>query len=224
MICGGSEELSISNASIFDTLGTASIQNTSPELQPKCFDKDRSGLVIGEGAGTLILEDLEHALNRNAPIFCEIVGFATNTDGYHITSPNRTTQALCLKMALENAGLKSDQIGYINAHGTATVNGDISETQAVYDIFGGNIPISSTKSYIGHTLGACGAIESWITINMLNENWFHPTINLSNLDNECAPLDYIIKEGRQINTEYAMCNNFAFGGVNTSLIFNKWKC
>ena len=222
MICGGSEELSAPDAAIFDTLGATSCLNNTPNLTPKCFDKDRDGLVIGEGAGTLILEDLEHAVNRGAKIYCEIVGFATNADGTHITSPNSETQAQCLEMAIADAGISKEDIAYVNAHGTATPHGDISETQAVYKVFDRAIPISSTKSYIGHILGACGCVESWLTINMMNEGWFHPNVNLVNVDPECAPLDYIQGEGRKIDANYVMANNFAFGGVNTSLIFKKW--
>ena len=118
-------------------------------------------------------------------------------------------------MAIEDAGISKDQIAYVNAHGTATPHGDISETQAVYKAFGRAVPISSTKSYIGHILGACGCVESWLTINMMNEGWFHPNVNLVNVDPECAPLDYIQGEGRNIDAEYVMANNFAFGGVNT---------
>ena len=197
--------------------------NDTPEKTPKCFDKDRDGLVIGEGAGTLILEDLEHAVKRGAKIYCEVLGFATNADGTHITSPNSDTQALCLEMAIADAGVSKDDIAYVNAHGTATPHGDISESQAVYKVFNRAIPISSTKSYIGHILGACGCVESWLTINMMNEGWFHPNVNLENVDPECAPLDYITGNGREIDCDIVMANNFAFGGVNTSLIFKKWK-
>ena len=222
MICGGSEELSAPDAAIFDTLGATSCLNNTPNLTPKCFDKDRDGLVIGEGAGTLILEDLEHAVKRGAKIYCEIVGFATNADGTHITSPNSETQAQCLEMEIADAGISKEDIAYVNAHGTATPPGAISETQADYKVFNRAIPISSTKSYIGHILGACGCVESWLTINMMNEGWFHPNVNLVNVDPECAPLDYIQGEGRKIDANYVMANNFAFGGVNTSLIFKKW--
>lgn len=223
MICGGAEELSAPNAAIFDTLGQASFKNQTPEATPRCFDKDRDGLVIGEGAGTLILEDLEHAVRRGAKIFCEVAGFATNSDGFHITSPNYYTQGICMEAALANANLTTDDIAYINAHGTATYYGDISETTAVYNVFKRPVPVSSTKSYVGHLLGACGAVESWVTINMMNEGWFHPNVNLDNLDPQCAPLGYITGQGMEINCDYVMSNNFAFGGINTSLIFKKWK-
>lgn len=222
MIAGGAEELSAPDAAIFDTLGATSVMNKTPGETPKCFDKDRDGLVIGEGAGTLILEDLEHAVKRGAKIYAEIAGFATNSDGSHITSPNEETQARCLEMAIADAGISKEQIAYVNAHGTGTSHGDITETQAVYKVFNRAIPISTTKSYIGHILGACGAVEAWLTINMMNESWFHPNLNLHNVDPECGPLDYIRDEGRKIDCEYVMSNNFAFGGVNTSLIFKKW--
>ena len=128
-----------------------------------------------------------------------------------------------MQLALDSAGLKGDEIAYVNAHGTSTHHGDIAETMATARIFGRKIPISSTKSYIGHTLGACGAVEAWITVNMMNEGWFHPTLNLNTVDPECGDLDYIKGEGRKINADYVMSNNFAFAGINTSLIFKKWK-
>lgn len=222
MVAGGAEELSPPDAAIFDTLGATSILNDTPELTPKPFDKNRDGLVIGEGAGTFILEDMEHAVKRGAKIYAEVVGFGTNADGTHITSPNAETQAVALELAIKDAGISKDEIKYINAHGTATHHGDISESQAVYKVFNRAVPISTTKSYIGHTLGACGAVEAWLTINMMNEGWFHPNANLSEVDPECAPLDYIKDSVREIKTDYVMSNNFAFGGINTSLIFRKW--
>lgn len=222
MIAGGAEELCPPDAAIFDQLGSTSILNDTPDKTPKPFDKDRDGLVIGEGAGTLILEDLEHAVKRGAKIYAEIVGFGTNTDGTHITSPNSETMGICMQLALDSAGLDGSKIAYVNAHGTSTHHGDIAESTATERIFKRPIPISSTKSYIGHTLGACGAVEAWLTINMMNEGWFHPTLNLQNVDEECGKLDYIIGEGRKIDAEYVMSNNFAFAGINTSLIFKKW--
>jgi 3-oxoacyl-[acyl-carrier-protein] synthase II len=221
MLAGGAEELSPPDAAIFDTLGSTSILNSTPELAPKPFDKDRDGLVIGEGAGTVILEDMEHAVKRGAKMYAEIVGFGTNADGTHITNPNSETMAVALELACADAGVPKEKIAYVNAHGTSTHAGDIAETQATYKVFNRAIPISSTKSYIGHTLGACGCVEAWLTVNMMNEGWFHPTVNLVNVDPECGPLDYIKGEGREIKTEYVMSNNFAFGGINTSLIFKK---
>jgi 3-oxoacyl-[acyl-carrier-protein] synthase II len=221
MIAGGAEELNPVNAAIFDTLFTASTKNDTPELTPNAFDIKRDGLVVGEGAGTLILEEYEHARNRGAKIYAEIVGFGTNTDGTHITQPNRITQKRALELAFEDAGINPDKIGYINVHGTATGAGDIAESWATHDIFKRPVPVSTLKNYIGHTLGACGAIEAWLSIKMMNEGWFAPNINLTEIDPQMAPLDYITGDGREIDTEYVMTNNFAFGGINTSLIFKK---
>ncbi len=219
MIAGGSDELHPTQIAIFDTLYATSQKNSTPNLTPSPFDAERDGLVIGEGAGTLILEEYEHAKKRGANIIAEIIGFGTNTDGNHITTPNRPTVARVMELSLENAKLSPDKIGYINAHGTGTIQGDMTESNATYDVFKRAVPISSLKSYTGHTLGACGAIEAILTIEMMNKKWFHPTLNLNNVDENCAPLDYITVEGREIDTNYVMSNNFAFGGINTSLIF-----
>lgn len=221
MIAGGAEEFCPIDTACFDTLFSTSTKNDTPELTPSAYDKDRDGLVVGEGAGTLILEEYEHAKARGAKIYAEIAGFGTTTDGVHITSPNRATIAGALENALADANLSADEIGYVNTHGTATVAGDICESGATYDVFKRAVPVSTTKNYTGHTLGACGAIEAWLTINMMRENWFHPNINLVNADPECAPLDYITGNGREIKTDYVMSNNFAFGGINTSLIFKR---
>lgn len=221
MIAGGAEEFCPIDTACFDTLFSTSTKNDTPELTPSAYDKDRDGLVVGEGAGTLILEEYEHAKARGAKIYAEIAGFGTTTDGVHITSPNRATIAGALENALADANLSADEIGYVNTHGTATVAGDICESDATYDVFKRAVPVSTTKNYTGHTLGACGAIEAWLTINMMRENWFHPNINLVNADPECAPLDYITGNGREIKTDYVMSNNFAFGGINTSLIFKR---
>lgn len=221
MIAGGAEELHASHIAIFDTLYATSLKNSTPKLTPSPFDKDRDGLVLGEGAGTMILEEYEHAKRRGAKIYAEIIGFGTSTDGTHITNPCHETMGSALSLAIKDANISPDQIGYINAHGTATLQGDIAETTATYNIFKRKVPISSLKSYTGHTLGACGAIEAILSIEMLNSGWFAPTLNLNNPDKNCAPLDYITGDGRQINTDIIMSNNFAFGGINTSLIFKK---
>jgi len=221
MLSGGAEELSAMDAAVFDTLFAASSKNDTPEKTPAAYDKNRDGLVIGEGAGTLILEEYEHAKNRGANIIAEITGFATNTDGVHITQPNRDTQSIVMKSALENSRIDPSQIGYVNTHGTATNTGDIAESLATADVFKRPVPASTLKNYIGHTLGACGVIEAWISINMMKEKWFCPNLNLQEVDPECGPLDYITGNGREIDTEYIMSNNFAFGGINTSLIFRK---
>ena len=221
MIAGGAEEFCTMDTATFDTLFSTSTKNATPELTPSAYDKNRDGLVLGEGAGTLFLEEYEHAKARGAKIYAEIVGFGTTTDGTHITSPNRPTIARALELALEDANLSPDKIGYINTHGTGTTAGDITESGATYDVFKRAVPVSTVKNYIGHTLGACGAIESWLSIQMMREGWFLPNLNLNELDPECAPLDYITGDGREIQTDYVMNNNFAFGGINTSLIFKK---
>ena len=220
MIAGGAEEIHPTQVGVFDTLYATSTKNDTPKLTPSPFDKNRDGLVIGEGAGTLILEEYEHAKARGAKIYAEIVGFATNTDGEHITNPNKDTMAEVMRKSLNSAGLKPEDIGYVNAHGTGTINGDIAESQATEEVFG-KIPISAIKSYTGHTLGACGAIEAILGIEMMNNKWYPPTLNLKNIDSACGNLDYIVDEGRVIDCEYTMTNNFAFGGINTSIILKR---
>jgi 3-oxoacyl-[acyl-carrier-protein] synthase II len=222
MVAGGAEELCATEAAVFDTLFATSVKNSAPDTTPSPFDAKRDGLVIGEGAGCLILEELEHAQARGATIFAELVGFGTNSDGCHVTQPNAETMKIAMQLALEDADLQPDDIGYVNAHGTGTQHGDIAESHATAQVFGARIPISSLKSYMGHTLGACGALEAWISIQMMREGWFAPTINLTQIDPQCANLDYISNEGREIHCDYVMSNNFAFGGINTSLIFKKW--
>ena len=221
MVAGGAEELSASEAAVFDTLFATSVRNDTPEKSPRPFDRNRDGLVIGEGAATLILEERDHAIARGAKIYAELVGFGTNSDGVHVTQPDSISMQSTMRLALQNAKLKASAIGYISAHGTATTQGDIAESHATAAIFGANTPISSLKSYTGHTLGACGALEAWIAINMMNEGWFHPTVNLENIDPACAQLDYIKDNVRLLNCDYIMTNNFAFGGINTSLIFKR---
>jgi 3-oxoacyl-[acyl-carrier-protein] synthase II len=221
MVAGGSDELSASQAAVFDTLFATSIRNDEPDKTPRPFDKDRDGLVIGEGGGTLILEERKHALSRGAHIYAEIVGFGTNCDGLHVTQPDSHSMQVAMKLALQDAGLGAAVIDYVSAHGTATELGDIAESHATAAVLGNRIPVSSMKSYTGHTLGACGAIEAWAAVRMMNEGWFHPTANLENIDPACAELDYIKGDIRKLDCEYVMSNNFAFGGINTSLIFKR---
>lgn len=221
MIAGGAEEIHPTQVGVFDTLYATSSKNSTPKLTPSPFDKDRDGLVIGEGAGTVILEEYERAKARGAKIYAEIAGFATNTDGTHITNPNKDMMAMVMRKALKDARLKPEDIGYVNAHGTGTINGDIAESLATEEVFGCKMPISTIKSYTGHTLGAAGSIEAILSIEMMNNGWFAPTLNLNNIDEQCGNLDYIVKEGRKIDCEYVMTNNFAFGGINTSIILKR---
>ena len=223
MLAGGGEEFCPSEVYVFDSLYAASRRNNEPAKTPRPYDAGRDGLVIGEGAGILVLESLVHAQARGAKIYAEIVGYGANSDGSHVTRPQKATMQRCMALALEDAGLEPAQIGYVNGHGTATEQGDIAETQATEALFGSRMPISSQKSYLGHTLGACGALESWFSIEMMNSGWFAPTLNLDHIDPRCGRLDYIRGQGREIDTDYVMNNNFAFGGVNTSLVFKRWR-
>lgn len=222
MIAGGAEELCVTEVAVFDTLFATSVRNDAAETTPRPFDVQRDGLVLGEGAGALILEDWDHARARGAKIYAEVVGFGTNSDGCHVTQPNAETMQIAMELALADADLSPAAIGYVNAHGTGTQHGDAAESQATWNIFGHDTPVASLKSYMGHTLGACGALEAWISIEMMRAGWFAPTINLSAIDPECAELDYIIGSGREFDCEYVMSNNFAFGGINTSLIFRRY--
>ncbi|MEW5544536.1 beta-ketoacyl-ACP synthase [Pseudomonas soli] len=222
MLAGGAEELCPTEAMVFDALYATSLKNDTPHLSPRPYDLDRDGLVIGEGGGMLVLEELEHALARGARIYAEVVGFGSNADGQHITRPEQATMRRAMELALEDAGLAPEAIGYVNGHGTATEQGDIAETWATSSLFGPRIPISSQKSYLGHTLGACGALESWFSIEMMNREQYAPTLNLDNVDPQCGELDYLQGAFRAMSHEYVMNNNFAFGGVNTSLIFRRW--
>ncbi len=219
MIAGGAEELCPTHAAVFDTIYAASTCNDTPKCTPKPFDATRDGLVLGEGACTLIIESLDHAQSRGANIIAEIIGYATNTDGNHIVRPSKPTMIKVMESCLHDADIASNDVGYVSAHATATDQGDILESEATNEVFGSDIAISSLKSYTGHTLGACGSFEAWASIMMMNEGWFAPTLNLSEVDPKCAQLDYITKDFRKLNTSIIMSNNFAFGGINTSLLF-----
>ncbi|HBW08870.1 beta-ketoacyl-ACP synthase [Stutzerimonas chloritidismutans] len=222
MLAGGAEELCATEAMVFDALYATSLKNDAPHTSPRPYDSDRDGLVIGEGAGMLVLEELEHAQARGATIHAELVGFGSNADGQHATKPEQLTMRRAMELALEDAGLAPAAIGYVNGHGTATEQGDIAETQATQALFGSCMPISSQKSYLGHTLGACGALESWFSIEMMNRDRYIHTLNLDSVDPRCGELDYLQGAPRVMQHEYVMNNNFAFGGINTSLIFRRW--
>jgi 3-oxoacyl-[acyl-carrier-protein] synthase II len=222
MIAGGAEELHIIDAAVFDIMYATSTRNDEPSRTPRPFDLHRDGLVVGEGAGTLILEEMDHALGRGATIHAEVVGFGTNCDGHHITNPDAEGMQRVMELALDDARLAPSAIDYVSAHGTATKLGDVAESLATHRVFGAAMPISSLKGHFGHTLGACGALEAWLTIHMMREGWFAPTLNLDEVDPNCAPLDYLQGAPRPLRADHAMSNNFAFGGVNTSLVFKRW--
>ncbi|WP_349998738.1 beta-ketoacyl-ACP synthase [Stenotrophomonas lacuserhaii] len=219
MLAGGAEQLDATAAAVFDTLYATSVRNDAPQTTPRPFDAGRDGLVLGEGACTLVLEERQHALERGAPILAEVRGYGSNSDGQHVTQPSSPTMARAMQLALDDAGLAPSQIGYINAHGTATDHGDIAECQATAAVFGAGVPISSLKGYVGHMLGACGAFEAWLSIEMMRAGWFAPTLNLDQVDPRCAPLDHVRGQGRTLQVDHVMSNNFAFGGINTSLVF-----
>lgn len=221
MLAGGGEELCPSEAFVFDMMYSTSTLNDHPKLTPKPYDAHRDGLVLGEGAGFIVLEALEHAQARGATIYGEVVGFGSNCDGTHVTKPEKLMMQQSMQLALDSANLDASAIDYINGHGTGTELGDIAETQASAALMK-NRPISTQKGYFGHTLGACGALEIWFSLEMLKEKRFMPTLNLREVDTRCGELDYIQMTPRALDAEYVLSNNFAFGGVNASLIVKRW--
>ncbi len=222
MIAGSAEALCPTQVAVFDSFYSASLNHKAPHKSVKPFDSLRDGLVVGEGAASFILEDLDHALARKAPIIAEVAGFATNMDGSHITRPDSDIMALVMKQALSAASLAPENIGYINAHAAGTA-GDRAEAEAIRKVFSDRVPVTSSKGHIGHTLGGCGALEAWLTINMINEGWVAPTLNLESVADDCGGIQHIMHNHKMLDIDYAMTNNFAFGGVNTSLIFKRWS-
>ncbi len=223
MVTGGSEA-SVTMASLagFCSAKALSERNDEPEKASRPFDRDRDGFVLGEGAASLVLEELDIARARNARIYVEIAGFGMSADAYHITAPapNGNGAARSMRASLDDAGITPDKIDYINSHGTATGLGDIAETMAIKSVFGDRsykIPVNSTKSMIGHLLGAAGAVEIAATILQMSRGKLHPTINLDNPDPECD-LDYVAGSSRQAEINYALSNSFGFGGHNISIV------
>jgi 3-oxoacyl-[acyl-carrier-protein] synthase II len=222
MIVGGAEEFCPSMSMVFDRLyATSAGANEQPERACRPFDATRDGMVVGEGAGFLILEEREHALARGAKPLAEVVGYATNADGAHISHPAQETQTLMMREALKNAGIDKSAVGFISGHGTATVAGDVVESQATNAAYGDKIPFHTLKGHFGHSLGACGGIEAWLGVEMLRSGWIAPIANFREKDPRCADLDYVSGGGRIIDAEYFVSNNFAFGGINTSLVFKR---
>lgn len=219
MIAGGAEEMHFTHVGIFDVLYAASTRyNDDPDRASRPFDASRDGLVVGEGAGTFVLEEREAALARGARIHAEVIGYGTNCDGSHMTSPSSEGMRAAMELSLADASLAPSDIEYINAHATATEIGDIAESQAVHGLFGDTVPISSTKGHTGHTLGACGAIEAAFCVAMMRDGFLAPTRNLESPDPRCAPLRHVAREPIVASPRTIMTNNFAFGGINTSLI------
>lgn len=220
MICGGAEELHYIHVAVFALLYATSTRNDSPDLTPRPFDVERDGLVVGEGAATLVLEEYERAVRRGARIYGEVLGYGSNCDGTHITAPSVDGMAGAMELALADAKLAPGEIDYVNAHATGTKRGDVCESVATHRVLGEAVPVSSTKGYTGHTLGACGAIEAMFCLAALRDGFLPPNRNLGEVDPECAALDYV-REGRAAPLARVMNNNFAFGGMNTSLIFGR---
>jgi 3-oxoacyl-[acyl-carrier-protein] synthase II len=228
MVVGGSEAPIIPTAVAgFSSMKALSTRNEEPEKASRPFDRDRDGFVMGEGAAVLVLEEYEHAMRRGAKIYAELVGYGATADAYHITAPCADGEGAvkCMLRALEDAKLSPDEVDYINAHGTSTKLNDAAETLAIKKVFGERaykIPVSSTKSMIGHLLGAAGAIEAVATIMTIHTGIIHPTINYENPDPECD-LDYVPNEARKKEVNVAISNSFGFGGHNVCLVFKKFE-
>lgn len=228
MIAGGTEScLTPLGVGGFCAMRALSTRNDDPEHASRPFDRDRDGFVMGEGAGIVVLEELEHALKRGTSIYCEIVGYGLSSDAYHMTAPSPDGEgpARCMKSALEDAGLRPEEVSYINAHGTSTVLNDKVETLAIKKVFDESakkIAVSSTKSMIGHVLGAAGGVELVVTCLAIKENIIPPTINYQNPDPECD-LDYVPNEARSLKVEVALSNSFGFGGHNATLALKKFR-
>ena len=226
MIAGGSDAYVISIAVAgFDKMRALSRRNSEPEMASRPFEKDRDGFVIGEGAGVVILEEMESAVRRGAKIYAEVDGYGYNIDSFHITEPDWKNQALCLKLALDDAGISPGDVDYINAHGTSTVMNDICETKAIKVALGEHskkVPVSSNKSMFGHLLGAAGAVEAIFTVLTIRDAIIPPTINYDTPDPECD-LDYVPNMARKAQVNIALSNSFGFGGINATLVFKKFE-
>ncbi|WP_199608788.1 beta-ketoacyl-ACP synthase II [Flocculibacter collagenilyticus] len=226
MVAGGAEKASTClGMGGFSAARALSTRNDDPQSASRPWDKDRDGFVLGDGAGVMVLEEYEHAKARGAKIYAELAGFGMSGDAFHMTSPPADGEgaATAMENAIKDANVAKDKVGYINAHGTSTMAGDLAETAAVKRVFGDHakaLAVSSSKSMTGHLLGAAGAVESIFTTLMLNHSVITPTINLDNPDEGCD-LDYVPHEARDAKLEYALCNSFGFGGTNGSILFKK---
>jgi 3-oxoacyl-[acyl-carrier-protein] synthase II len=221
LLCGGAEELHPTVTGSFDILfATSTRYNDRPGMTPRPFDRDRDGLVCGEGSGLLVLEEYERAVRRKAVIYGEVVGYATTANGLHVSQSNRESMVNCIRQALAEAGIAEGAVDYVNAHATATLQGDQEEAEAIRDIFGASVPVSSLKGYLGHTLGAAGTIELAATLMMMRRGVIYPTLNLENISPECAGIDHVMQPlTREVTT--VLKNGFAFGGINAALVCRK---
>ena len=228
VICGGSEAVIIRVAMAgFANMGAVSTRNDEPQRASRPFDAERDGFVMGEGAGVLVLESLDHARRRGGRIYAELAGYGATADAFHITAPeeNGTGAARAMELALEDAGLAPADVDYINAHGTSTLLNDPIETRAIriaFDSHADRLAVSSTKSMIGHLMGAAGAVEAIACVKSLETGWVHPTINYEHPDPACD-LDYVPNQARRLEPRVALSNSFGFGGHNGCLIFRRWE-
>ena len=226
IVAGGSEAACVPlGMSGFAAMRALSTRNDEPERASRPFDKDRDGFVLGEGAGVVIVEELEHAKKRGATILAELTGYGLTCDAYHMTSPSGTGAVKAMQHTLKRAKVSADKVSYINAHGTSTPVGDVAETEAIKTVFGAHakaIPVSSTKSMTGHLLGAAGAAELIFCIKAIEENILPPTINLDNPDPACD-LDYVPHKAREAKVDVALSNSFGFGGHNATLLVERFK-
>jgi 3-oxoacyl-[acyl-carrier-protein] synthase II len=221
LLCGGAEELHPTVTGSFDILfATSTKYNDAPQKTPRPFDKDRDGLVCGEGSGLVVLEDYERAIKRNAKIYAEITGYSTTANGLHVSQSNRESMIVCMRQALRDARVQPAEIDYVNAHATATIQGDQEEAEAIAKVFGSAVPASSLKGYIGHTLGASGAIELAASLLMMERGVIYPTLNLDTVSSDCAGINHVMQPlKKQIRT--MLKNGFAFGGINAALVCRK---
>lgn len=221
LLCGGAEELHPTVTGSFDILfATSTKYNDTPQKTPRPFDKDRDGLVCGEGSGLVVLEDYERARARNAKIYAEIIGYSTSANGLHVSQSNRGSMVVCMRQALRDSGVAPDEIDYINAHATATVQGDQEEAEAIAEVFGSTVPVSSLKGYIAHTLGASGAIELAASLSMMQQGVLYPTLNLETVSPECNGIHHVQKTAKK-KIRILLKNGFAFGGINAALVCRK---
>lgn len=222
MLCGGADEAHFTAAAVFDITHAASPGDPDhPQRSPRPFDAERDGLVVGEGSGVVVLERLDSARERGARIYGEILGYATNCDATHLSQPQPPAMVACMRRVLAAAGCAPDDVDYINAHATATLLGDRAEAEATAELFGDRVAVSSTKGHTGHTLGACGALETIFCLMMMHQRFIAPTRNLERVDPACSGIRHV-REAQPLEIDVALNNNFAFGGVNTSLLLRRW--
>ena len=223
MICGGSDEHHCLGPAVFDIMNAASCKyNSNPQQTPRPFDIDRDGVVCAEGAGVLILEEMEHARRRNADILAEIIGFATFSSPESIANPDIQTIADCMECSMNQARVHADDVGYVSAHATATIQGDIAEAQAIGAVMGDKVPVSSLKGHLGHTMAASGAMELIASIRMMHYNILIPTRNLVTPDPECNVIDFIVMP-REIEINIILKNSFALGGINSAILIRRYR-